>query len=63
MVSRLVLNLRSSNDQGTNAQLEWVSRPLSFAQNYELTVRTQTHDQASFPGSGSRGTSFQSDAI
>jgi len=63
MVSRLVLNLRRSSDQGTNAQLEWMSRPLSFAPNYELTVRTQTCDQANFPGSSPRGTSFQSDAL
>ncbi|KAF9790363.1 hypothetical protein BJ322DRAFT_380751 [Thelephora terrestris] len=63
MVSRIVLNLRKSNDQATNAHSEWASRLVSFAPNHELTVRTQTRHQATFPGSGSRGTSFHSDTL
>ena len=53
MISRLVLSTRKAGSQ-QKRDLEWMSRPLSFAQNYELPVRTQTQvDSPDFHSGGS----------
>ena len=41
MISRLVLSIRKVNNQRTGV-MEWVSRPIVFAPNYELPVHTQS---------------------